>query len=87
MIIDAHVHLPVVDGCISLQKKKERILHEMTKNQVRKCIVISDSDITSPIGTVDECVELFKDEKNPQGKDSNYCKRYHSGREGRDIKR
>lgn len=60
MIIDAHVHLPIVDGCISLQQKKERLLLEMTQNQVRKCIVISDSDITSPIGTVDECVELFK---------------------------
>lgn len=64
MIIDAHVHLPVVDGCISLQQKKERLLFEMTKNQVSKCIVISDSDITSPIGTVDECVELFKDTEN-----------------------
>lgn len=64
MIIDAHVHLPVVDGCISLQQKKESVLLEMTKNQVSKCIVISDSDITSPIGTVDECVKLFKDTEN-----------------------
>lgn len=60
MIIDAHVHLPIVDGCISLQQKKERLLLEMTQNQVSRCIVISDSDITSPIGTVDECVELFR---------------------------
>lgn len=64
MIVDAHVHLPVVDDCISLQQKKERLLLEMTQNQVSKCIVISDSDITSPIGAVDECVELFKDTDN-----------------------
>lgn len=61
MIIDAHVHLPVVDGCISLQQKKKRLLHEMSANQVDKCIVISDSCSESSIGSMDECVKLFED--------------------------
>lgn len=44
MIIDAHVHLPVAKGCISLEQKKECLLREMVMNQVDYCIVISDSD-------------------------------------------
>lgn len=59
MIIDAHVHLPVGDNCISLQQKKERLLYDMSINQVNQCIVISDSSLTSSIGTLKECVELF----------------------------
>ena len=61
MIVDAHVHLPVESGCVSLQQKKERLLHEMAANRVDKCIVISDSCPQSVIGNMDECVELFKD--------------------------
>ena len=64
MIIDVHVHLPVIDGCTTLQQKKERLLLEMKKNHVAKCIVISDSDLVSPIGNLDECVELFSDIDN-----------------------
>ena len=63
MIVDAHVHLPVEDGCSSLQQKRERLLHEMAANRVDKCIVISDSCPQSVIGSMDECVELFKDTK------------------------
>lgn len=43
MIIDAHVHLPVASGCISLEQKKEYLLREVAMNQVDYCIVISDS--------------------------------------------
>ena len=64
MIIDAHVHLPVGEKCNSLQMKKEKLLMEMKRNQVSKCIVISDSCLESEIGTMDECVELFKDTDN-----------------------
>lgn len=59
MIIDAHVHLPVGDGCNSLQCQKERLLYEMKEHKVNRCIVISDSSMESAIGTMDECVELF----------------------------
>lgn len=61
MIIDAHVHWPVGEGCNSLQQKKENLLLEMKKNQVSSCIVISDSCLESTIGTMDECVELFRE--------------------------
>ncbi len=60
MIIDAHVHLPVGEACNYLQQKKDKLLQEMEKNQVDKCIVISDSYLESTIGSMDECVELFK---------------------------
>lgn len=64
MIIDAHVHLPVGAGYISLEQKKEKLLHEMCRNQVEQCIVISDSSMESAIGSVDECVELFEQTDN-----------------------
>ena len=43
MIIDAHVHLPVEEASDSLQQKKDKLLQELKKNKVDKCIVISDS--------------------------------------------
>lgn len=64
MIVDAHVHLPVGDGCISLYQKKKRLLWEMRLNQVSRCIVISDSSMESVIGSMDECVELFRETDN-----------------------
>ena len=42
MMIDAHVHLPVGAELRFLQAKKERLLQEMKRNHVDKCIVISD---------------------------------------------
>ena len=60
MIIDAHVHLPVVEGCISLEQKRKQLLREMVVNQVDYSIVISDSADKSEIGTLDECVSLFE---------------------------
>lgn len=64
MIIDAHVHLPVGEGCNSFQQKKERLCQELKKNQVNRCIVISDSCLESSIGSMDECVELFREINN-----------------------
>ena len=61
MIIDAHVHLPVEEASDSLQQKKDKLIQEMKKNQVSKCIVISDSYLESTIGSMDECVKLFKE--------------------------
>ena len=74
MIIDAHVHLPVGEEFPSLQAKKERLLQELKKNQVDRCIVISDSYMDSPIGTMEECVKLFEDcpEVTKDGKTVNY---------------
>lgn len=64
MIIDAHVHLPVEEASDSLQQKKDKLFQEMKKNQVDKCIVISDSSFESTIGSMDDCVKLFKDTKS-----------------------
>jgi len=64
MIIDTHVHLPVGEGCNSLQQQKEQLLQELKRNQVSQCIVISDSCLESSIGSMDECVELFRETEN-----------------------
>lgn len=64
MIFDAHVHLPVANGCILLEQKKECSLREMAMNQVDYCIVISDSTDKSEIGTLDECAILFEKTDN-----------------------
>lgn len=63
-IMDAHVHLPVCDGCVSLQQKKEKLLQEMRENQVARAIVISDSVTESPIGSMEECAGLFEKTEN-----------------------
>lgn len=64
MIIDTHVHLPVIEGCNSLQQQREKLLQELKKNQVSRCIVISDSCLESTIGSMDECVDLFRETDN-----------------------
>lgn len=64
MIFDAHVHLPSNSEHTSLGQKKESLLRVMHKNEVSKCLVISDSSLASPIGSMQECAELFKDTDN-----------------------
>ena len=58
-ILDAHMHLPTQG--ISLSEKKEILLKEMQKNGIDEGIVISDSAITSEIGSSKDCLELFSD--------------------------
>lgn len=64
MIIDAHVHLPIGKDCSILCRKHEKLLHELDRNHIDKCIVISDSCMKSDIGNLDECVELFRESVN-----------------------
>jgi len=65
MIIDAHIHLPCYDdNLISFEDKKTRLLDDLKKVSVDGAIVIADSEESSPIGTPQECVELFSDTKN-----------------------
>lgn len=64
MIIDAHVHLPIGKDCSILCRKREKLLHELDRNHIDKCIVISDSCMKSDIGNLDECVELFRESVN-----------------------
>lgn len=58
-ILDVHMHLPTQG--ISLSEKKEILLKEMQKNGIDEGIVISDSAITSEIGNLKDCLELFSD--------------------------
>lgn len=58
MIIDAHMHLPV--GYPDLESKKSKLLSDMKSDNVDIGIVISDSELTSEIGSMDDCAELFK---------------------------
>ena len=57
MIIDAHMHLPV--GFPDLESKRSKLLSDMKSDNVDIGIVISDSELTSEIGSMDECAELF----------------------------
>lgn len=58
MIIDAHMHLPV--GYPDLESKRSKLLSDMKNDNVDIGIVISDSELTSEIGSMDDCAELFK---------------------------
>ena len=65
MIIDAHLHLPCYDdNLVSFEEKKIRLLDDLVRANVSGAIVIADSEESSPIGTPQECVELFSDTKN-----------------------
>lgn len=58
------MHLPSDSYNTSLQQKKEALLRTMHENEVSRCLVISDSFLASPIGSMRECAELFKDTDN-----------------------
>ena len=58
-IIDAHVHLPTGQGLCTLEQKRERLLRDMARDRVDRCVLISDSELESEIGSMDECVRLF----------------------------
>ena len=59
IIIDAHMHLPVYEGAVLLEEKKEKLLQKLKQNKIAKCVVISDSTLESEIGSMDDCAELF----------------------------
>lgn len=59
MRIDAHVHLPADDPSLPLAEKKARLLREMARNHVDRCLVIADSWPESEIGSTEDCVSLF----------------------------
>ena len=65
LIIDAHLHLPCYDDTLlTLSDKKERLMDDLSKAGVSGAIVIADSELSSAIGTPQECVELFSDTDN-----------------------
>jgi len=63
LIVDAHVHLPVIDGLLTLEEKRERLLQDMEKDNIDRCVVISDSELESCIGSMEDCIRLFAGDK------------------------
>lgn len=59
MIIDAHMHLPVCGT--DLEAQKIQLLSDMKRDNVDFGIVISDSELESDIGSMDDCVALFSE--------------------------
>lgn len=64
MITDAHVHLPVFEGCTTLEEKRIRLLRDMEENGIDACAVISDSYTESSIGNPEEVINLFAKDDN-----------------------
>lgn len=58
MTIDSHLHLPWQEK--ELGAKRESLFREMDRNKTDKGIVIADSELQSVIGSVRDCVELFR---------------------------
>jgi hypothetical protein len=64
MIIDAHLHLPVVSEERTYQQAKQALLSDLEKNHIDYAILIPDNIPNSPIGDVDTCLKLVEGEPN-----------------------
>jgi predicted TIM-barrel fold metal-dependent hydrolase len=61
MIIDSHLHLPVIsDLCTDIQAKSQ-LIEDLQKDQVDYAILIPDNLVNSPIGDLNTCHKLMKD--------------------------
>ena len=61
MIIDAHIHLPVVSGQRTYAQAKILLLEDLEKDQVSYAILIPDNLPESVIGDVPTCLRLVQD--------------------------
>ncbi len=61
MIIDAHLHLPVVNEERGYQQARDLLLEDLKADGVDYAIVIPDNLPGSEIGDVPECLRLFED--------------------------
>lgn len=61
MIIDAHVHLPVISEQRTYEQAKSLLLEDLKKDQVAYAILIPDNVPDSVIGDVPTCLRLAKD--------------------------
>lgn len=61
MLIDAHLHLPVLEGKHTYLQTKEKLLIDLRSCQVDYAVLIPDNQPGSPIGDVPACLELVKD--------------------------
>ncbi len=61
MIIDAHLHLPVVSATRTYEQAKALLIEDLKKDRVDYAILIPDNIPNSVIGDVPTCLELVKD--------------------------
>ncbi len=82
MIIDVHTHLPAPEG-MPLTEKRRQYLLDLRRDDTDYAIVIPDTIKHSPIGDLDECLQLFAQDQNisllgpvdPEGQDRAAVKR------------
>ena len=63
MKIDCHLHLPVREELTDFVAKREYLLNELDINHIDYGIVIPDNIEESTIGNLNQCIDLFKNEK------------------------
>ena len=63
MIIDCHQHLPSIKKTKTLEKSKAQLLKELCRSKVDYAILIPDNTPKSDIGSLDEVLQLVKDDK------------------------
>jgi hypothetical protein len=61
MIIDAHLHLPVVSDTRTYEQAKSLLVEDLKKDRVDYAILIPDNIPNSVIGDMPTCLELVKD--------------------------
>jgi predicted TIM-barrel fold metal-dependent hydrolase len=61
MIIDSHVHLPVIPEDPTYARAKKRLVEDLKKDQVDCAILIPDNIPNSPIGDLPACLEIAKE--------------------------
>ena len=62
MIIDCHQHLPSIKKTGALEKSKAQLLEELCRSKVDYAILIPDNAPKSDIGSLDEVLQLVKDD-------------------------
>jgi hypothetical protein len=61
MIVDAHLHLPVLSDTRTYEQAKALLIEDLKKDQIDYAILIPDNLPDSVIGDVPTCLELVKD--------------------------
>lgn len=63
MIIDCHQHLPSLEKEKTLENSKAKLLTELCRSKIDYAILIPDNTPKSEIGSLDEVLQLVKDNK------------------------
>ncbi len=62
MLIDSHVHLPLVEKDATFRDSTLRLLRDMEENGIEHVILIPDNETASKIGDLDTCLEHTQNE-------------------------